>query len=237
MRMGCLPWLVCSLLAWTNAYTVEELLTDTVDMVENIAEAVPNEITNVKHKLYKHSLGAFHDFMKKHNKTYATQHEYKHRYRTLRNNMKKVYEIQALEQGSTVYGATRLADLTEEEFKTNYLGFNKLADIPDITLQERNYLADIPYIPLPGSFDWRDQGAVTKAKNQEMTGNIQGQNAILASSSNLFGIARKFGPTMVRQIKGMHPQNVFYWDEHDISAYQEDVRAVSFESNVVKCSL
>ena len=141
MRMGCLPWLlVCSLLAWTNAYTVEELLTDTVDMVENIAEAVPNEITNVKHKLYKHSLGASHDFMKKHNKTYATQHEYEHRYRTLRNNMKKVYEIQALEQGSTVYGATRLADLT-------------------------NYLADIPYIPLPGSFDWRDQGAVTKAKN------------------------------------------------------------------------
>ena len=165
MRMGCLPWLVCSLLAWTNAYTVEELLTDTVDMVENIAEAVPNEITNVKHKLYKHSLGASHDFMKKHNKTYATQHEYEHRYRTLRNNMKKVYEIQALEQGSTVYGATRLADLTEEEFKTNYLGFNKLADIPDITLPERNYLADIPYIPLPGSFDWRDQGAVTKAKN------------------------------------------------------------------------
>ena len=151
--------------------------------------------------------------------------------------MKKVYEIQALEQGSTVYGATRLADLTEEEFKTNYLGSNKLAGIPDITLPERNYLTDIPYIPLPGSFDWRDQGAVTKAKNQEMTGNIQGQNAILASSSNLFGIARKFGPTMVRQIKGMHPQNVFYWDEHDISAYQEDVRTVSFESYVVKCSL
>ena len=119
-------------------------------------------------------------------KTYATQHEYKHRYRTFRNNMKKVYEIQALEQGSTVYGATRLADLTEEEFKTNYLGSNKLAGIPDITLPERNYLADIPYIPLPGSFDWRDQGAVTKAKNQEMTGNIQGQNAILANSSNLF---------------------------------------------------
>ena len=74
MRMGCLPWLVCSLLAW-----------------------------------------------------------------------------------STVYGATRLADLTEEEFKTNYLGSNKLAGIPDITLPERNYLADIPYIPLPGSFVWRVQ--------------------------------------------------------------------------------
>ena len=73
-------------------------------------------------------------------------------------------------------------------------------------------------------------GVVTKAKNQEMNGNIQGQNTILASSSNLFGIARKFGPTMVRQIKGMYPQNVFHWDEHGISAHQEDVRAGSKSS-------
>jgi len=182
--MGCLSWvLVCSLLGWTSGYTVEELLTDTVDIVENAAEAVPNEIRNAKHKLHMHSLGAFHDFMKTHNKTYATQHEYKHRYRTFRNNMKKVYEIQALEQGSAVYGATHLADLTEEEFKKNYLGFNKLADDPDIHWPP----ADIPDIPLPDSFDWREHGAVTKVKNQGMcgscwafsvTGNVEGQNAI-----------------------------------------------------------
>ena len=150
--MGCLTWvLVCSLL------------------VENVAEAVPDEITSFKHKLYNYSLGAFHDFMKTHNKTYDTRHEYKHRYRTFRNNMKKVYKIQALEQGSAVYGTNHLADLTEEEFKRNYLGSNKLADDPDIHWPP----ADIPDIPLLDSFDWRDHGAVTKVKNRRGGSNAQ----------------------------------------------------------------
>ena len=149
--------------------------------------------------------------------------------------MKKVYKVQGLEHGSAVHGATHLADLTEEKFKRNYLGSNKLADDPDIHWPP----ADIPDIPLPDSFDWRDHGAVTKAKNQEMcgtcwtfnvTGNIEGQNAILVNSSNLFGTARKFGPTMVRPNKGMYTQNVFHWDKHGISAHQEDVRGGSKSS-------
>ena len=48
-----------------------------------------------------------------------------HRYRTFRANMRKVELLQETEQGSAVYGATHLADLTEEEFRTNFLGFNK----------------------------------------------------------------------------------------------------------------
>merc|ERR1712173_476211 len=182
--MKSITWLLaCSLLGWSSSYTIEEIVTDTVDIVENVAENIPKQVRNVKKKLHLHGLGAFHEFMNKHNKTYATQHEYKHRYRTFRKNMKKVYELQAAELGSAVYGATHLADLTEEEFKRNYLGFNKMADDPDIHWPP----ADIPDIPIPESFDWREYGAVTKVKNQGMcgscwafsvTGNVEGQNAI-----------------------------------------------------------
>ena len=34
-------------------------------------------------------------------------------------------EIVCLDQGTAVYGATHLADLTEEEFKKSYLGFKR----------------------------------------------------------------------------------------------------------------
>ena len=36
--------------------------------------------------------------------------------------MKKVQFLQETELGTGVYGATHLADITEMEFKTNYLG-------------------------------------------------------------------------------------------------------------------
>jgi len=182
--MGGFTWLlVVSVLGCSIGYQIEEILTETVETIAEVSMEVPKEITKLKNKLHLHSLGAFHSFMEIHNKTYETQHEYKHRYRTYRKNMKKVYQLQASELGSAEYGATHLADLTEEEFKRDYLGFNKLADDPDIHWPP----ADIPDIPLPDSFDWREHGAVTKVKNQGMcgscwafsvTGNVEGQNAI-----------------------------------------------------------
>merc|ERR1719250_349450 len=52
------------------------------------------------------SLGAFHDFMTFHNKSYATQEEYKYRYGVFKQNMKKVQFLQETELGTGQYGAT-----------------------------------------------------------------------------------------------------------------------------------
>jgi len=131
-----------------------------------------------------HSLQAFHGFMETHNKTYSSRKEYKHRYNVFKKNMKRVKLLQDTEQGTAVYGATHLADLTPEEFKKNYLGFTRLGDDPP----EIHWPpADIPDVELPESFDWRDHGAVTKVKNQGMcgscwafsvSGNVEGQQAV-----------------------------------------------------------
>jgi len=129
------------------------------------------------------SLGAFHDFMTFHNKSYATQEEYKYRYGVFKQNMKKVQFLQESELGTGQYGATAVADLTETEFKKNFLGlkpkWKKLSDDPDIHWPA----ADIPDVELPTEFDWREKGAVTEVKNQGMcgscwafsvTGNVEG---------------------------------------------------------------
>ena len=109
------------------------------------------------------SLSAFHDFMSSHNKTYSSREEYKSRYRVFKSNMKIVERLQAMELGSAVYGATHLADLSPEEFRRGYLGYNRaLGDDPDVHWP----VADIPDIDLPDSWDWREKGAVSEVKNQ-----------------------------------------------------------------------
>ena len=90
-----------------------------------------------------------------------------------------------MELGTAVYGATHLADLTQEEFKRDYLGYSRdmVGDDPDIHWPP----ADIPDIELPDSWDWRQHGAVSEVKNQGMcgscwafstTGNVEGQHAV-----------------------------------------------------------
>jgi len=156
--------------------------------IEDIEEALSNGASYIRDKLLSRSgaqlqsLSAFHDFMMYHNKSYSSKEEYKMRYNVFRSNMKIVEKLQALEQGTAVYGATHLADLTQEEFKKNYLGYTRnLRD--DIHWPP----ADIPDIDLPDSWDWREKGAVTEVKNQgfcgscwafSTTGNVEGQNAV-----------------------------------------------------------
>lgn len=129
------------------------------------------------------SLGAFHSFMTEHNKSYSTRAEYKRRYSVFRDNMKKVQFLAETEMGTGEYGATPMADLTEMEFKQNFLGWKRQKDDPDVHWPA----ADIPDVDLPKEHDWRTLNAVTEVKNQgacgscwafSVTGNVEGQQAI-----------------------------------------------------------
>ncbi|XP_050421120.1 cathepsin L isoform X2 [Adelges cooleyi] len=126
---------------------------------------------------------SFENFVKTHNKAYLSAEEKDKRYRIFAANMKIVKLLQDNEQGTATYGATQFADLTKNEFRKKYLGFNSSQ-----TTKKVLPIAEIPVLDnLPAEFDWRDHNAVTPVKNQGTCGscwafsavaNIEGQYAL-----------------------------------------------------------
>jgi len=137
-------------------------------------------------KLQSHH--TFKEFMRAHNKDYPNFEEYQKRFGVFKENMQKVQFLRETERGTGVYGGTKFADLTAEEFKERHLGlYTKAYDPVENQFDSDLPDADIPDIDLPAKYDWREQGAVTPVKNQgacgscwafSVTGNVEGQYKI-----------------------------------------------------------
>ena len=143
-------------------------------------------------KLQSHH--SFKDFMRAHGKTYVDFEEYQKRFGIFKENMVKVQFLRETERATGVYGATKFADLTAEEFKERHLGlyppvYDPVNNVYDSDLPD----AEIPEIDLPKEFDWRQKGAVTPVKNQGITSFFSLQLSAFRSLYNpLFLFCRTF---------------------------------------------
>lgn len=126
----------------------------------------------------------FDGFVATYNRTYSSPEERSMRLKIFRENLDAIKELRRNEQGTGQYGVNMFADISREEFRTQYLGLR-----PDLRLENDIPLqiAEIPDIELPVSFDWRQKGVVTPVKDQGMcgscwafsvTGNVEGQYAL-----------------------------------------------------------
>ena len=100
-----------SLLAPAASFSLHQDLQLGLAAVEDVGRS----LLTMTRRSNMESLSAFLSFMRAHNNTYSDQAEYKRRYRVFRSNMRLVEKLQAEERGSAVYGATHLADLSQEE--------------------------------------------------------------------------------------------------------------------------
>ncbi|GFQ07697.1 probable cysteine proteinase a494 [Phtheirospermum japonicum] len=112
-----------------------------------------------------HYNNTFTMFKRKFGKSYATQEEHDYRFRVFKANMNRARRYQKMDP-TAVHGVTQFSDLTSSEFRTQFLGLNRLGPFPT-----KDHRAPILLTNnLPTHFDWRDHGAVTPVKNQGSCG-------------------------------------------------------------------
>jgi C1A family cysteine protease len=138
----------------------------------------------------------FTEFIKTHNKVYSDE-ELELRFSIFKDNLKKIEEHNAAGHSWTM-SVNKFADLTSEEFKLIYTGYNK----PKPTLRKSTIKFDslnlTPVEDLPDSFDWSEKGAVTPVKDQgqcgscwafSTTGSVEG--AYFLSSGKLVSLSEQ----------------------------------------------
>jgi cathepsin F len=105
-------------------------------------------------------------FKTKYNKAYSTPQEEFKRYTIFQRNLRLAQEWNQ-EEATEVFGVTKYSDLTQEEFKSKFLGY-----IPSSA--DRYSAADLLITSgagaAPEAFNWADHGAVTPVYNQEQCG-------------------------------------------------------------------
>ena len=136
----------------------------------------------------------FSDFMREHDKSYASKAEEASRRVAFFRNVEKAKKLNAARKGphSAVYGVTKFSDMSEEEFKTTIL--MRRGGFPSPHVDRRVEVTDeeLARVSKTTEFSWVKQGAVTDVKDQgtvgtcwafSAVGNIEGQVAVNAMKS------------------------------------------------------
>ncbi|KAK4490299.1 hypothetical protein RD792_000966 [Penstemon davidsonii] len=137
----------------------------------------------------------FNSWCIEYGKTYTSEQEKQQRLKVFQQNYEYVTQHNTMSNSSYTLSLNAFADLTNHEFKANYLGLSLSAADPVIRLNSGSVpIEGLSYVnesDIPSSVDWRKEGAVTPVKDQgscgacwsfSATGAIEGINKIVTGS-------------------------------------------------------
>ena len=113
-------------------------------------------------------------FIRKYHKNYNSVEEFLNRFNAFKNNLiiLESGKLQNIPSSHHEIGLTKFSDLTEEEFKKNYLGLKLPSSNPIHNLSKSNTKLTLEKSSnIPESFDWvNEKGVLLSPKNQYSCG-------------------------------------------------------------------
>ncbi|KAM3289601.1 low-temperature-induced cysteine proteinase [Capsicum chacoense] len=137
--------------------------------------------THMHHRSDDEVRALYESWLIEHGKSYNALGEKEKRFEIFKDNLKYIDEHNSIPNKSYKLGLTKFADLTNDEYKSTYLGYKS---------DRRRLLKNKSdrYLPkvgekLPESVDWRKKGALVDIKNQGSCGSCWAFSAVAAIES------------------------------------------------------
>lgn len=125
----------------------------------------------------------YESWLIEHGKSYNALGEKDKRFQIFKDNLKYIDEQNSVPDKSYKLGLTKFADLTNEEYRSIYLGYKSSGDRRRLSTKESDR-----YLPkvgdnLPESIDWREKGVLVGIKDQGGCGSCWAFSAIASIES------------------------------------------------------
>lgn len=107
-----------------------------------------------------------------HGKSYNSLGEKEERLQIFKDNLRFIDEHNADPDRSYKVGLNRFADLTNDEYRSKYLGIKTKDTRPKLSTGKSDRYTPLAGESLPESIDWREKGAVPGIKDQGSCGEL-----------------------------------------------------------------